>query len=127
MQIKQKISFLKELSVTVCKGEIWLVNLNPQKKSNEVGKTRPAVVIQSDLLNHSDYATTIILPMTTALIEDAEPLRFRLKKRKGLESDSDVLVAHARAVDKERLLQKLGQITPDEMEQIRILFSEIVF
>jgi len=113
--------------VTVCKGEIWLVNLNPQKKSNEVGKTRPAVVIQSDLLNHSDYATTIILPMTTALIEDAEPLRFRLKKRKGLESDSDVLVAHARAVDKERLLQKLGQITPDEMEQIRILFSEIVF
>ncbi|HZF70933.1 type II toxin-antitoxin system PemK/MazF family toxin [Sulfuricurvum sp.] len=66
--------------MTVCKGEIWLVNLNTQKKSNEIGKTRPAVVIQNDLLNQSDYATVIILPMTMVLINDAEPLRFRVKK-----------------------------------------------
>jgi mRNA interferase MazF len=113
--------------MTVCKGEIWLVNLNPQKKSNEIGKTRPAVVIQNDLLNQSDYATVIILPMTTVLIDDAEPLRFRVKKRAGLESESDILVAHARAVDKERLLQKLGELSSVEMEQIRILFNEVVF
>jgi mRNA interferase MazF len=113
--------------MTVCKGEIWLVNLNPQKKSNEIGKTRPAVVIQNDLLNHSGYATVIVLPMTTVLIDDAEPLRFRVKKRAGLESDSDVLIAHARAVDKERLLQKLGEFSSEEMERIRILFNEIVF
>lgn len=113
--------------MTVCKGEIWLVNLNPQKKSNEIGKTRPAVVIQNDLLNHSDYATVIVLPMTTVLIDEAEPLRFRVKKRAGLESDSDVLVAHARAVDKERLLQKLGELSFQEMERIRALFNEVVF
>lgn len=113
--------------MTVCKGEIWLVNLNPQKRSNEIGKTRPVVVIQNDLLNRSDYATVIVLPMTTVLIDDAEPLRFRVKKRAGLESDSDVLVAHARAVDKERLLQKLGKLSSEEMEQIRGLFSEVVF
>ena len=111
----------------VSKGEIWLVNLNPQKRSNEIGKTRPAVVIQNDLLNQSDYATVIVLPMTTVLIDDAEPLRFRVKKRAGLETDSDVLVAHARAVDKERLLQKLGELSSIEMEQIRILFNEVVF
>lgn len=113
--------------MTVCRGEIWLVNLNPQKKPNEVGKTRPAVVIQNDLLNQSDYGTVIVLPMTTVLIDDAQPLRFRVKKRVWLESDSDVLVAHARAVDKERLLQKLGELSSKEMEQIRILFGEIVF
>jgi len=113
--------------MTVSKGEIWLVNLNPQKKSNEIGKTRPAVVIQNDLLNHSDYATIIILPMTTALIDDAEPLRFRITKRSGIESESDVLIAHARAVDKTRLLQKLGEISTIEMEKIRTLFNEIVF
>lgn len=113
--------------MTVCKGEIWLVNLNPQKRSNEIGKTRPALVIQNDLLNQSDYATVIILPMTTILIDDAEPLRFRVKKRAGLEGDSDVLVAHARAVDKERLLQKLGELSSVEMEQIRLLFNEVVF
>jgi len=113
--------------MTVCKGEIWLVNLNPQKKSNEIGKTRPAVVIQNDLLNQSEYATVIILPMTTVLIDDAEPLRFRVTKRTGLESESDILVAHARAVDKERLLQKLGELSSKEMERIRILFNEVVF
>jgi mRNA interferase MazF len=113
--------------MTVCKGEIWLVNLNPQKRSNEIGKTRPAVVIQNDLLNQSDYATMIVLPMTTVLIDDAQPLRFRVKKRAGLESDSDILVAHARAVDKERLLQKLGELSSVEMEQIRLLFNEVIF
>lgn len=113
--------------MTVCKGDIWLTNLNPQKKSNEIGKTRPAVVIQNDLLNQSDYATVIVLPMTTVLIDDAQPLRFRVKKRARLEVDSDILVAHARAVDKERLLQKLGELTSVEMEQIRMLFNEVIF
>lgn len=113
--------------MTVCKGDIWLVNLNPQKKSNEIGKTRPAVIIQNDVLNQSDYATVIVLPMTTVLIDNAEPLRFRVKTRSGLESDSDVLVAHARAIDKERLLQKLGELTSAEMEHIRLLFNEVVF
>jgi mRNA interferase MazF len=113
--------------MTVCKGEIWLVNLNPQKRSNEIGKTRPAVVIQNDLLNQSDYATVIVLPMTTVLIDDAQPLRFRVKKRAGLEADSDILVAHARAVDKERFLQKLGILSSVEMEQIRLLFNEVIF
>lgn len=28
----------------VSKGEIWLVNLNPIKKNNEMGKIRPVVV-----------------------------------------------------------------------------------
>lgn len=113
--------------MTVSKGEIWLVNLNPQKKSNEIGKTRPAIVIQNDFLNHSDYATIIVLPMSTALIDDAEPLRFRITKRPGIESDSDVLIAHARAVDKTRLIQKLSELSTIEMEQIRLLFNEIVF
>lgn len=122
-----KMAFFMGHLMTVCKGEIWLVNLNPQKKSNEIGKTHPAVVIQNDILNQSDYATVIVLPMTTVLINDAEPLRFRVKKRTGLESDSDVLVAHARAVDKERLLHKLGELTAVEMEQIRLLFNEVVF
>lgn len=31
----------------VYRGEIWLVNLNPVKKSNEMGKVRPAVVFKT--------------------------------------------------------------------------------
>lgn len=113
--------------MTVSKGDVWLINLNPQKKSNEIGKTRPCIVIQNNLLNQSNYATVIVLPMTTALIDDAQPLRFRVKKRAELVEDSDVLVAHARAVDKDRLLQKLGELSLVEVEKIRALFNEVVF
>jgi len=31
----------------VCKGEIWLVNLNPIKKNNEMDKIQPVVVYQN--------------------------------------------------------------------------------
>lgn len=122
-----KMVILKERSMTVSKGDVWLANLNPQKQSNEIGKTRPVVVIQSNLLNQSDYSTIIILPMTTVLIDDSEPLRFRVKKMEALEADSDVLIAHARAIDKGRLLQKLGVLSNAEMDKIRTLFNEIVF
>lgn len=44
----------------VCRGEIWLVNLNPSKKPNKMSKVRPVVVFQNNELNHSDYPTTII-------------------------------------------------------------------
>jgi len=59
----------------VCRGEIWLVNFNPVKKSNEVGKIRPALIMQNDELNLGGYPTTMVLPLTTDLIDDAQPLR----------------------------------------------------
>ena len=33
----------------VCRGEIWLVNLNPSKKPNEMSKVRPVVVFQNNM------------------------------------------------------------------------------
>ena len=70
--------------MTLCRGEIWLINLNPSKKSNEVAKVRPALILQNDELNASNYPTTMILPMTTQLIDDAEPLRYRVDARDNL-------------------------------------------
>jgi mRNA-degrading endonuclease toxin of MazEF toxin-antitoxin module len=68
----------------VCRGEIWLVNLNPSKKPNEMSKVRPVVVFQNNELNHSDYPTTIIIPLSTSLVDDTEPLRMRISKREDL-------------------------------------------
>jgi mRNA interferase MazF len=58
----------------VCRGDIWLVNLNPVKKNNEMGKIRPVVVFQNDELNYSTYPTTIVIPLSTILIDDSEQL-----------------------------------------------------
>ncbi len=110
----------------VSKGEIWLANLNPQKRSNEVGKTRPVLIFQGDVLNHSAYGTVVVLPLTTQRIDDAEPLRMRLAKRGNLREDSDVLIAQIRAIDRDRLIEKIADATADEVQKAHRLLDEIL-
>jgi mRNA interferase MazF len=111
----------------VSKGEIWLINLNPVKKDNEIGKVRPAVVFQTDELNKSDYPTTIIFPLSTFLVDDAQPIRFRVSKRDMLEKDSDLILTQIRAIDNSRFIKKLGSLTDEEIKTIKELFDEITF
>jgi len=109
----------------VSKGDIWLIDLNPVKKSNEVGKVRPALVYQNDELNHSDYPTTIIIPLSTSLIDNAQPLRYRITKRGNLKEDSDLVIAQIRAIDNSRFIQKLAKLTQEEMQIVKELFDEV--
>jgi len=109
----------------VSKGEIWLLNLNPVKKNNEMGKIRPVVVYQNDELNHSDYPTTIIIPLSTSLVDDAQPIRYRIKSRDKLKEDSDLIITQIRAIDNARFIEKLGCLTNDELKKIKELFDEI--
>ena len=112
--------------MTACKGDIWLANLNPQKRANEVGKLRPVLVIQSDLLNHSVYPTTVVMPLTTQLIDDAQPLRYRIEKIGKLNQDSDVLIGQIRAIDNSRFVEKLSSIDAKELQKITALLFDIL-
>lgn len=109
----------------VCRGEIWLANLNPVKKNNEMGKIRPVLVFQNDELNHSEYPTTIIIPLTTSLIDDAEPIRMRVKKREKLLQDSDLVITQIRSIDNDRFVEKLASIKIEEMKKVKELFDEV--
>lgn len=109
----------------VSRGEIWLVNLNPIKKNNEMGKIRPVLIYQNDELNHSDYPTTIVLPLSASLIDDAEPIRFRIDKRDNLKEDSDIVITQIRAIDNSRFIEKLSVLTNSELIKIKKLFDEI--
>jgi mRNA interferase MazF len=111
----------------VSKGDIWLINLNPIKKKNEIGKIRPAVVFQTDELNKSGYPTTIVFPLSTSLVDDAQPIRFRVTKREKLEKDSDLILTQIRAIDNSRFIKKLGSLTSDELKRVKELFDEITF
>ena len=110
----------------VCRGEIWLVNFNPVKKSNEVGKVRPAFVLQNDELNHGGYPTTMVLPLTTDLIDDAQPLRYRVAGKDKLEQDSDILLAHIRSIDNARFIEKLTVLSEEQIQEVRNLFDELI-
>ena len=112
--------------MTALRGDIWLANLNPSKKANEVGKIRPVVIFQNDEINRSSYPTTVVLPLTTALIDDAKPLRFRVTKREKLQKDSDLLIAHIRSIDNARLIEKIASLSEDEMLEIKELLDEVL-
>ncbi len=98
------------------KYEIWLANLNPSK-GVEPGKTRPVVVIQSDLLNGL-HPSTIVCPITSNVIKEAEILRVYINKEQ-LEKESDVLVDQMRAIDNKRLLKRLGKLNKEQLFKLK--------
>jgi len=112
--------------MTVSKGEIWIANLNPAKKPNEMGKVRPVIVFQTDALNHNGYPTTIIIPLSTQLIDNAEPIRMRIPKREKLQHDSDAVITQIRSIDNNRFIERIATLTPGEMEKLKQFFNEII-
>ncbi len=110
----------------VCRGDIWLTNFNPVKKNNAIEKIRPALIFQNDELNSAGYPTTIVLPLTTSLVDNAEPLRFRVNARGTLQKDSDILIAQIRSIDNGRFIEKLTTLSNDELQKIKSLLDEIL-
>jgi len=96
--------------------DIWLADLNPSR-GTEPGKTRPVVIIQTDLLNDS-HLSTIICPITTNIQPEIELLRVHLKKNQ-IDKPSDILVDQIRAIDNKRLLQKIGQLNASQIQTIK--------
>ena len=64
-------------------GEVSPANLDPGR-GTESGKTRPVLIVQSEALPDAEHPSTLIIPMTTRLIDNAEPLRLRIPARSGL-------------------------------------------
>ena len=96
--------------------DIWLADLNPTV-GTEPGKTRPVVIIQTDLLNDV-HISTIVCPVTTNVKPEAEILRVHLKKAQ-LEKLSDILVDQPRAIDNKRFIKKLGKLSNDQISQLK--------
>ena len=105
--------------------DIWIADLNP-RFGTETGKTRPVVIVQTDLLNKY-HPSTIICPITTNVKLDAEILRVHLRKGSAkLKEDCDIMIDQVRAIDNNRLLKKIGELN---QEQINFIKSnlEIIF
>ena len=97
--------------------EIWITDLNPQI-GTEPGKTRPVLVIQTNLLNNLPHPSTIVCPITTNVKKDSEILRVHLKKETAnLHQASDIMIDQIRAIDNIRLTNRIG-VLPDELIEI---------
>lgn len=96
--------------------DIWLADLNPTR-GTEPGKTRPVVVIQTDLLNES-HPSTLICPVTSKVNADIHLLRVHLKRGQ-LDKPSDILVDQVRAIDNKRLIKKLSRLTKEQIQTLK--------
>jgi mRNA interferase MazF len=85
--------------------EVWLAALDPAQGS-EIQKTRPCMVVSPDEMNRH-LRTVVIAPMTTA--ERPYPTRVGLtfQGKRGQVALDQVL-----AVDRRRLVRKLGRVSP---------------
>ena len=108
------------------RGEVWLANLNP-RRGTEPGKTRPVLVVQAQTLIDAGHPSTLIIPLTTNLIEDAEPLRIRVHARSSLRRNSDLLIDQLRAIDNRVLVKgPLSRLDEATMERVTDALREVL-
>lgn len=107
-------------------GEVWLANLNPNNGA-EPGKTCPVFILQNQALLDAKHPTTLVIPLTTQLIDDVSPLRIRVRATHKLKKDSDLLIDQLRAIDNHRLTKgPLLQCGPRILSQIYDAVSEVL-
>lgn len=99
--------------------EIWIADLNPQI-GTESGKTRPVLAVQTNLLNKIPHPSTIVCPMTTNIKKEADILRVHLKKgTANIHQDCDIMIDQVRAIDNNRLINKVGDLPKDIIELVK--------
>jgi mRNA interferase MazF len=64
--------------------------------------------------------------MSTNLIDNAEPLRIRVKKRDRLEKDSDAMIEQLRSVSKRQIGEKIATLSQEEMSKIEYGIKEML-
>lgn len=103
--------------MNIKRGEIYLVDFG-KKYQSELGKIRPALIVQSNYVNDNldmaPYKSVLVIPLTT----DLRGGRFRLfiEKREKLEKGSELIINWMCTVDMKRFVDSKPLTTLDEKE-----------
>ena len=108
------------------RGEIWIAHLG-RGGGRSPGKTRPVLLVQAKALIEAGHPTTIVIPLTTNLADDAAPLRIRIPAQGKLSEDSDLLVDQLRSLDNRRLVRgPLTMLSTETMEMVGRAICEVL-
>ena len=98
--------------------EVWLVSLDPTQGA-EIQKTRPCLVVSPDESNRH-LRTAIIAPMTTVARPYPTRVALRFQGKQG-----QVALDQVRAIDRQRLVRKLGRISPKTAASVSAVLVEM--
>lgn len=99
------------------RGDVFWVALDPVMGS-EIGKKRPAVVLQNEAANRTSSTVTVI-PLSSSL-RRVYPFQVHIPAGEaGLERDCKALCEHVRTVSKHRLLDRVGALPAERLLEVR--------
>ncbi len=97
--------------------DVWLVPLDPTI-GHEIKKTRPCVIISPNEL--SQLSTVLVAPLTTQGFKFPSRIKCLFQNKSGF-----ILLDHMRAVDKRRLIKKLGTLDKHTARRICDILQEM--
>ncbi len=97
------------------RGEIWIVSLDPTEGS-EIKKTRPCLVTSRSDFNQRSNTVTVIPLSSGFLMYPAWEVE--IDKTSGLEAVSRLSLPQMRVAAKERLKNKIGEISSTKWREI---------
>jgi mRNA interferase MazF len=98
------------------RGEVWIANLDPPI-GHEQGRTRPVLIVSTDKFNNGPATILIVVPITTT--NRKVPFHVEVYPPEGgLQSVSYLLCDHVRSISKDRLKNKIGEVTDDTIKAV---------
>lgn len=98
------------------RGEIWWVDLKPVI-GNETDKKRPCLILQNDVGNQNG-TTTIVAPLLPGIKTYPFVVNVKPTVQNGLNGDRHINLSQMRAVDAQRIKNKLGILEDVYWEEI---------
>jgi mRNA interferase MazF len=101
------------------RGEIYFVNLNPIKGREQAG-SRPVVVLSIDRINRSPLVVTVVIGTSATNVRDVFPSNALVTaEESGLPEDTVFLGFQIRSLDHARFPSSpAGQLTPDVLVRV---------
>lgn len=94
------------------RGEVYKVSLDPTQGS-EINKSRPCVIVGANPINRA-RSTIIVIPLSSS-VTPRPPLVIPLISLGG---NSVAVIDQIRAVDKSRIIKKIADLTPQEIDNL---------
>ena len=106
------------MAVVVKRFDVYLVNLDPTVGA-EIQKTRPCLIVSPDEMN-AYIQTAIIAPMTTKARNYPTRVSCRFEGK-----DAHIVLDQLRTIDKSRLIERLGRISPVTQKRVLGVLAEL--
>lgn len=105
-------------------GEIWLVNFEPQV-GQEINKTRPAIIVNSDALGI--LPMKVVVPLTDGLKQQQNWMtKLNPNQTNGLTKTSLADCFQVKSISKKRFIKKIGALNEEEMVEVKVCLAKVL-